>query len=41
VVIQIARANAKVGRNMVGGDLPFALLIKQFNTGLQNFVFGT
>jgi hypothetical protein len=41
MVVQITRTNAKVGSNVVGGDLPFALLIKQFNTGLQNFIFGT
>ena len=36
----IVRSATKVRRDVIGSNRPLALLIKQLDTGLQNFVFG-
>ena len=40
MIIQIARADPKFSRNVVGCDRTLATLIKQLQTDLQNSIFG-
>jgi hypothetical protein len=40
VIIQIARADPQMSRNMVGGNSAFAMLVKKFEAGLYNPVVG-
>jgi hypothetical protein len=40
VVVQIARADAQMSSNMIGGDIALALFIEQFQAFLNDAVVG-